>query len=319
MQQIGPVDTTIGATITLDSDTYYGALNFTAQQALEVVSTKVYATRTGLATFFLSSGSVTGGTTAANIIDGITVFLQTGEQHIDLNFSVPDSGRYSISAENVELYGNNTGVAYPYTIPGLISLDYSSAVDSTGTHHYFYDLVVREQPCISLPDTVIAIPINSAFTYTDTNLTYSFIDQSSNANSWFWDFGDGNTSTQQNPVHTYANAAPRTVTLTINGGSCSSSQTITGIVGIYEPNFTPPIVRLYPNPSSNWVRLELSQALQEDLTIQVYTITGQVLQTANLKAGSTSFTLNVEDLASGLYNVHLQGLQFSESRLLRVE
>jgi PKD repeat protein len=34
--------------------------------------------------------------------------------------------------------------------------------------------------------------------------SYEFFDYSSgNATNWLWDFGDGNTSTQQNPVHTY--------------------------------------------------------------------------------------------------------------------
>ncbi|MCP4091516.1 MAG: PKD domain-containing protein, partial [Gammaproteobacteria bacterium] len=34
-------------------------------------------------------------------------------------------------------------------------------------------------------------------------------------NSWQWDFGDGNTSTQQNPEHTYQNAGSYTVGLTV--------------------------------------------------------------------------------------------------------
>jgi len=35
--------------------------------------------------------------------------------------------------------------------------------------------------------------------------SYEFFDYSSgNASNWLWDFGDGNTSTQQNPVHTYS-------------------------------------------------------------------------------------------------------------------
>jgi len=33
--------------------------------------------------------------------------------------------------------------------------------------------------------------------------------------SWLWDFGDGNTNTEQNPTHTYSNEGPFTVTLTV--------------------------------------------------------------------------------------------------------
>src|SRR5690606_32726256 len=33
--------------------------------------------------------------------------------------------------------------------------------------------------------------------------------------SWFWDFGDGNTSTAQNPVHSYSEAGNYTVSLAV--------------------------------------------------------------------------------------------------------
>lgn len=43
----------------------------------------------------------------------------------------------------------------------------------------------------------------------------SFVDMSINgATNWLWDFGDGNTSTQQNPTHTYSTEGDYTVTLT---------------------------------------------------------------------------------------------------------
>jgi len=45
--------------------------------------------------------------------------------------------------------------------------------------------------------------------------TGTFIDQSVNAVSWLWDFGDGTTSTQQNPVHVYSAPGSYNVSLTI--------------------------------------------------------------------------------------------------------
>ena len=36
--------------------------------------------------------------------------------------------------------------------------------------------------------------------------------------TWFWDFGDGSTSTEQNPVHTYESPGNYTVTLTVTDG-----------------------------------------------------------------------------------------------------
>lgn len=59
--------------------------------------------------------------------------------------------------------------------------------------------------------------------------------------AWVWDFGDGGSSTLQNPVHVYAADGIYTVTLTITGaygGHASQSQelevnTVTDIVYDY--------------------------------------------------------------------------------------
>jgi Zn-dependent metalloprotease len=59
------------------------------------------------------------------------------------------------------------------------------------------------------------------FTFTTNCLTANFTDTSTDPNgagdivSWLWDFGDGNTSTQQNPSHTYAAEGTYTVSLTV--------------------------------------------------------------------------------------------------------
>jgi len=66
------------------------------------------------------------------------------------------------------------------------------------------------------------------------NYTFGFKDVSTDAVSWAWTFGDGATSTLQNPSHTYANEGAYNVTLKVlNKEGCSSStfQSI-GIIGV---------------------------------------------------------------------------------------
>ena len=57
------------------------------------------------------------------------------------------------------------------------------------------------------------------FTYTTSDLTADFADQSDDLDgtivSWSWAFGDGATSTEQNPSHPYAADGTYTVTLTV--------------------------------------------------------------------------------------------------------
>jgi len=73
--------------------------------------------------------------------------------------------------------------------------------------------------------TINVYNVNVDFTF--PNQTYyenctpvQFINNSTGATSFLWDFGDGNTSIEENPVHTYINPTSFTVTLTaINGPS----------------------------------------------------------------------------------------------------
>ncbi len=48
--------------------------------------------------------------------------------------------------------------------------------------------------------------------------------------SWLWDFGDGTTSTQQNPVKTYSNPGVYTVKLTVGNGTATDIETKTDFI-----------------------------------------------------------------------------------------
>ncbi len=97
--------------------------------------------------------------------------------------------------------------------------------------------------------TIVAPPV-AAFSANDTiceGETVYFTDNSSGgANSWYWDFGDGNNSTQQNPTHVYNTPGDYTVVLIVGvtGGSPSCTDTATMLIhvlpspvaGIIPPN-----------------------------------------------------------------------------------
>lgn len=63
-------------------------------------------------------------------------------------------------------------------------------------------------------------PLFADFAYTLDQNVARFSDQSTGYNivQWAWVFGDGTTSTEQNPVHTYNAVGTYTVTLTVTDG-----------------------------------------------------------------------------------------------------
>jgi PKD repeat protein len=64
----------------------------------------------------------------------------------------------------------------------------------------------------------VGFPI-AAFTYEADRSTITFSNSSDNSTSYIWDFGDGETSAEENPVHTYAAAGNYKVKLTAIDGT----------------------------------------------------------------------------------------------------
>lgn len=86
-----------------------------------------------------------------------------------------------------------------------------------------------------------AMPVSANFTATPPNgtapLQVNFTDTSAGEpTAWLWDFGDGTTSTEQNPTHTYADAGTYTIGLTASNTRGSNTETKTDYIVITAPS-----------------------------------------------------------------------------------
>ncbi len=105
------------------------------------------------------------------------------------------------------------------------------------TGYFTVTLTVFSNGCpstITIPNFIyIKPPISRFIDSMDCSTPFIrwFRDQSIGPLSWSWDFGDGNTSTLQNPTHTYAATGTYTVTLTVRNDTCEhTSQQMVNII-----------------------------------------------------------------------------------------
>lgn len=89
---------------------------------------------------------------------------------------------------------------------------------------YDVDLDLDSQHLCYIFEACEDIPCQARFNYeqqSPNNLFFQFTDVSLvDAYAWEWDFDDGTTSSQQNPLHLFESQGSYTVTLTITGDNC---------------------------------------------------------------------------------------------------
>lgn len=91
------------------------------------------------------------------------------------------------------------------------------------------------------------------------------------------------------------------------------SPTATNDIALNEANLI-----VFPNPSFDYVALQLNGLVQNDVTIQLYDMQGNLVRTSSIHAGQTISYLDVQTLHNGLYLLRLQQGQQSISRELNI-
>lgn len=140
----------------------------------------------------------------------------------------------------------------------------------------------------------------AGFSYIDSgDYQVTFENNSRYATNYYWNFGDGDTSSAINPAHVYAAPGEYVVTLIAEkcGLSDTTSQAITiSSVGVFEA-YEPEHLTIYPNPVSASFTLNLS--ITGNLTYRIINPAG-----LEIKAGTITNSenqVNVSSLSGGMY------------------
>lgn len=139
------------------------------------------------------------------------------------------------------------------------------------------------------------------FTTQATGLAASFFNTSLNANSYMWDFGDGNTANTFNATHNYAQPDTYTVCLT-SFGDCEDvtncqELTIEDVASISDEDLES-FIQVYPNPAQEFIYFEMN--LPSASSIELYDVAGKLLLVQEIKDAASN-TIQINSFVNGLY------------------
>lgn len=150
----------------------------------------------------------------------------------------------------------------------------------------------------------------AAFTFGTNQGTVTFNNASFNASSYFWDFGDGNTSTQQNPTHVYT--ATGTYTVTLNAiNACGNSALTQSVAVVVTGTNTPEwlnVFHVYPNPNNGVFNVEMQGNASDEVEFTLYNTLGQLVKRDILdySNGSLFHTFRYDVLPAGVYKLRVR-------------
>jgi photosystem II stability/assembly factor-like uncharacterized protein len=163
-------------------------------------------------------------------------------------------------------------------------------------------------------NNVVNPPLNADFNASplsgNSPLTVHFTDVTAgNPNSWLWYFGDGDTSHQANPDHTYTADGKYTVKLVVSDGTSSDSiekaDFITvGPVGFDDIDLSADL-RIYPNPLAQNKTLLVDYQKVKITDVELFNIVGKQVETT-INRTNGHIEIQTGNLSGGVYVLKLQ-------------
>ncbi|MBL6962802.1 MAG: PKD domain-containing protein [Bacteroidetes bacterium] len=275
-------------------------LVFNAHKKILLKAVRVFASGDGMRQIILKDS-------LDNTVYDTNININHGDHYVNLNFKIEKGNNYTLSTTNSALYRNNSGVSYPYFIEDLVTIQTSTAGDNY--YYFYYDWEIKEvDVCIS-PAVAVEARVDhnmpqSDFNYSDSGLYVHFNHLTTDAAHYYWDFGDGNTSEEENPSHKYADGGNYMVKLLIENGCGKDSTTKTLMITNSLEEDKKVKFNLYPNPNTG--SFQLDYAGPELIHIKVLDVSGHIVYEYLGINGLINKTIHINLKApAGMYFVHL--------------
>ncbi len=147
----------------------------------------------------------------------------------------------------------------------------------------------------------------SGFDYQTRGLLVEFQDTSQNGSWYFWDFGDGRTSTEQNPENKYHEFKNFEVMQVVYNELCSPDTTLLQLdfstgTGLHKQEQNNWLV--YPNPVSDQLWIDLNGDSGSSFNWEILTLQGRCLRRQHLHPSGRE-SISLSDFAPGIYILHI--------------
>lgn len=226
---------------------------------------------------------------------------KTDDLVISYTYAGPDEG----SAEFSFPGGLAVGEEDTFSL-GNLSMPFPGDYELTVYLHYTRDDNDRNNDTIHMTLTATNAAPEANIEVSQVGTVFHFSNPSAQpSDSYLWDFGDGETSTEINPSHEYAVTDEYEVTLIVTGfcGSDTATIMVEGIGGngIDDPTIAAGI-SIYPNPVHQILYLKAETLLQLE-SYSIVNVLGQEVQGGQLKGQNS---VDVNGLAAGSYFIRIK-------------
>ena len=257
---------------------------------------------------------------------------QWGDRHQDFN---PDVYPLMTDDGNQDVIWGwlHSGGAFPSTafIDHTMTVFFKGNNASFGSATGTIDAMLDE-----CGDLCTLSPPAALFDFVVDGNTVTFMDFSEIASEgwiiedWAWDFGDGNTSSEQNPVHTYQNNGTYEVSLVITTDIGTESNPYVadiqiGTLNISDNNLPEDfgLIKNYPNPFNPNTTIEYYLGESGMVTMSVYDVNGRLIDSivnTYQESGNHSIMWQPVNLSSGVYYINLvQGINVDKMKVMYIK
>ena len=240
----------------------------------------------------------------ANQDDGSCVICAPISYTVTPDTYICEGSNISLNVTGGSSYSWSTGESSPtITVSPTVTTTYSVFINSS---QYCWEQAAIQ---ITVYNDVVADFWNATPNIGDTT---TFVNLSFGATDFFWDFGDGNTSTLQNPSNYYGSLGTYTVML-IASNTCFMDTLITTIdVVAGVPDLSNEIAdfKVVPNPGSNYAKVIFSIDNSQELSLSILDVLGReitVFRDRNLAGGYHEYDISdyVNEQQAGIYFIRL--------------